>query len=154
MNKISENYKQTATDFFKQGYNCAQSVVLTFSDLLDIDDKTLAMLASPFGGGMGGMREVCGAVSGMFMVLGLLEGYSQPKDYEEKKKLYEKVQKLASEFKAECGAIRCGDLLSMQNGNLQSAPSKRDEQYYKKRPCAEITGIAAGILANYLFNKD
>lgn len=152
-NKI-EIYKNKATDYFKQGYNCAQSVVLAFSDMLNLDTQILAKLASPFGGGMGGMREVCGAASGMFLVLGILEGYSDPKAYEEKKELYGKVQNLAAEFKKQCGSIICGDLLKM--GSIkpdENSPAQRNETYYKKRPCAEITGIATEILAKHLISE-
>ena len=84
---------------FKNGYNCAQAVLLAFSDELEIDEKTLALISSSFGGGMGRMREVCGAVSGMFMVAGLKYGYSDPSAKQEKAELYALIQKLAASFK-------------------------------------------------------
>ena len=83
---------------FKNGYNCAQAVLLAFSDELEIDEKTLALISSSFGGGMGRMREVCGAVSGMFMVAGLKYGYSGPSAKQEKAELYALVQNLAALF--------------------------------------------------------
>ena len=91
--------REIAENYFKQGYNCAQSVVLTFSKEINLDEKTALMLASPFGGGMGRLRETCGAVSGMLIVLGLLKGYSSLDDIKEKTELYSLVQKLVLQFK-------------------------------------------------------
>ena len=96
---------------FKNGYNCAQAVLLAFSDELEIDEKTLALISSSFGGGMGRMREVCGAVSGMFMVAGLKYGYSDPSAKQEKAELYALVQNLAAGFKEKNGSIICKELL-------------------------------------------
>ena len=81
MNKREELARQA----FKEGYNCSQAMVAAFSDLMGMDKKTALRLASSFGGGMGRMREVCGAVTGMFMVVGILYGYDDSKDYEGKK---------------------------------------------------------------------
>ena len=81
MNKREELARQA----FKEGYNCSQAMVVAFSDLMEMDKKTALRLASSFGGGMGRMREVCGAVTGMFMVVGILYGYDDAKDYEGKK---------------------------------------------------------------------
>lgn len=146
-------YKDMAINYFKQGYNCAQSVVLTFSDLINIDKQTLAKLASPFGGGMGRLREVCGAVSGMFIVLGILEGYDNPRASEEKKELYKKVQNLAEAFKKQFGSIVCGELLKLPTKKADKPqPSERNDAYYKKRPCVEITGTATEILAEHIIN--
>lgn len=100
---------------FKNGYNCAQAVLLAFSDELKIDEKTLALISSSFGGGMGRMREVCGAVSGMFMVAGLKYGYSDPSAKQEKAELYALVQKLAAGFKEKNGSIICKELLGVSD---------------------------------------
>ena len=91
-------YAQKAVDLFKEGFNCSQSVFLAFEDMYKMAPKTALMLSSSFGGGMGRLREVCGAVSGMFMVAGVLYGYDDPKDYEAKKVHYERIQQLAKEF--------------------------------------------------------
>lgn len=92
-------YGKRAEQLFMEGYNCSQAVLLSYSDITGLDDKTAAMLASGFGGGMGRMREVCGAVSGMFIVLGIVAGYSDPSDAQGKKSTYAAIQELASRFR-------------------------------------------------------
>lgn len=135
---------------FKQGYNCSQAVLLAFCDELNLDKETAARLASSFGGGIGRMREVCGAVSGMCMVAGLCKGYSDPKDMEGKKRHYSLIQKMANEFKEKNSSIICHELLGLSAGADSPSPSPRTAQYYKKRPCAELVGIAAEIAAKEL----
>ncbi len=137
-----------AKENFLSGYNCSQSVVLAFSDLTGVDKDTLLKLSSPFGGGMGRMREVCGAVSGMYIVLGLLEGYSDNKAYEQKKELYKTVQELAERFKVQNGSIICREVL--KNPSSSPEPTIRDENFYKERPCVKMVMTAADILENYL----
>jgi len=111
-------------------------------------------LASSFGGGMGRMREVCGACSGMFMVAGLLKGYSDMKADDEKKEHYALIQKLAEEFKKENGSIVCRELLDgIENNDSSPNPSKRTQAYYKKRPCAEYVADAARIMEEFLKDK-
>lgn len=144
--------KELAMQNFKKGYNCAQAVLLAFADLIDIDKDTLAKIASPFGGGMGRMREVCGSVSGMLLANGYLNGYSSPQAKEEKMELYANVQELAGKFKEQNGSIICRELL---NGVAPTnpVPEERTAEYYKKRPCVELVGMAAEILDNYLQSK-
>ena len=135
---------------FLEGYNCSQSVVLAFTDVLEeqgIDARTMARLASPFGGGMGRMREVCGAVSGMLMVLGLTEGYDDAKAFAAKKELYQKVQELCGAYREENGSIVCRELLGLAKGPDAPVPEKRTDAYYRKRPCPELCACAARILA-------
>jgi C_GCAxxG_C_C family probable redox protein len=144
---------ELARQLFLEGYNCAQAVVLAFDDGLEeqgVDPKTAARMASPFGGGMGRLREVCGSVSGMLLVLGLAEGYDDPKAFAEKKELYEKVQELAGAFRAENGSIVCRDLLGLGAGPSGATPERRTDSYYRKRPCPELCGCAARILAGHL----
>ena len=142
--------KEKAMQSFKEGYNCAQCMMLAFEDVLTIELETAVKIASPFGGGMGRLREVCGSVSGMFMVLSFLKGYHAPEDYEGKKELYEHVQELARRFEAENGSIICRDLLGLHVQHDEAAPEKRTETYYKNRTCDEKIGSAAEILENYL----
>ena len=142
--------KEKAMQGFRDGYNCAQSIVLAFEDMLTIDLDTALKIASPFGGGMGRLREVCGSVSGMFMVLGFVKGYNEPGNYEGKKELYEHVQELARRFEEENGSIVCRDLLGLNVKKEDAAPEKRTEEYYKKRPCVELVGCATEILEQYL----
>lgn len=144
-------YAKKAMDLFKEGFNCSQSVFLAFEDMYKMDPKTALMLSSSFGGGMGRLREVCGAVSGMFMVAGVLYGYDDPKDYEAKKVHYERIQQLAKEFESRNGSIVCRQLLGLGEGKKDTpAPEKRTQEYYKKRPCAELVGMAAAIMEQYI----
>lgn len=142
-------YGEKAKTLFHEGYNCAQAVFAAFSDVTGVDFETSLKLSSGFGGGMGRMREVCGAVSGMFMVLGAIEGYTSPTDNAVKMELYTKVQNLAGKFKAENGTIICRELLE---GNVSNTPNptERTPEFYKKRPCAEYVEIAADAVADYL----
>ena len=141
--------KDIGMELFKSGFNCAQSVMGACACEMDMTLEEAVKIASPFGGGMGRMREVCGAVSGMFMVLGRLEGYDQV-DRDKQKALYEKVNILADKFKAETGSIICKELLGLTKKENDLTPEKRDENYYKKRPCVELVGLACEILENHL----
>ena len=142
--------KEKAMQSFLDGYNCAQCMMLAFEDMLTIDLDTALKIASPFGGGMGRLREVCGSVSGMFMVLGFIKGYHEPGNYEGKKELYEHVQELARRYEEANGSIICRELLGLNVKKEEATPEKRTEEYYKKRPCAEKIGSAAEILEQYL----
>lgn len=141
---------QKAMALFKEGYNCAQAVFLAYSDKYDMDTEAASRLASSFGGGFGRMREVCGAVSGMGMVAGMLYGYDSPKDFEGKTKHYARIQKLAGKFTEDNGSIVCKELLGLEKKEETHVPEKRTEEYYKKRPCGELVGIAAAILEEYI----
>lgn len=145
---------EKAADLFEEGYNCAQAVFLAYADKLDMDRETAAKLASSFGGGMGRMREVCGAVSGMFMVAGVLYGYDDPKAFEEKKEHYARIQELAAKFKEENGSIVCRELLGLEAGADNPTPSVRTAEYYKKRPCKELVAMAADILESYIEKEE
>ena len=142
--------KEIAMQSFLNGYNCSQCMILAFEDMLTIDVNTALKMASPFGGGMGRLREVCGSVSGMFIVFGFLKGYSEPDDYDGKKALYAHIQELANRFEKANGSIVCRDLLGLTVQHDSSAPEKRTDAYYKKRPCAEMVGSATEILEAYL----
>lgn len=144
------NYADKARQLFKEGYNCSQAVLLAFSDLTGLDKETALKLSSSFGGGMGRMREVCGAVSGMFMVIGILYGYDDPKDQTGKTEHYKRIQQLAEAFKAENDSIICRELLGLGSGPDQPTPELRTDDYYKKRPCAEMVASAAAITEAYI----
>jgi len=137
-----------AAELFLQGYNCAQAVAVAFSDLTGLSPQLSAKMASSFGGGMGRMREVCGAVSGMLMVTSLLYGYDRPEDEQGKKELYRLVQSLAEQFRQQNGSIICRELL--KNPPSDPNPSPRTEQYYRQRPCAAMVYTAAQILDDYI----
>lgn len=144
--------REIAVQNFKDGYNCAQSVVLAFADKVDLSKDDLLRIASGFGGGMGRLREVCGAVSGMFMVGGLIFGYSSPDAKTEKIELYKNIQKLAEEFKINNGSIICRELLGTVQPQAPE-PEVRTAAYYQKRPCAELVGDAAEILEKFLTER-
>lgn len=150
----SNKYAVRAMELFKEGYNCSQAVFLAFSDLYNMDEKTALMLSSSFGGGLGRLRHVCGAVSGMAMVAGVLYGYDDPKNHEAKSAHYERIQKLVKEFENNNGSIICRELLGLGNQKESHVPEKRTEEYYKKRPCVEMVGQAAYIMDNYINKED
>lgn len=142
-----------AREYFTAGYNCAQSVVMAFSDIMSLDEVGAARIAAPFGGGMGRMREVCGAVSGMTMVAGAISPATDPKNMVERKNNYALVQHFAAMFREQNGDIVCRRLLSLEprEENAETAmPSQRTAEYYKKRPCVEYVAAAARIVATYL----
>ena len=137
-----------AGELFLTGYNCAQSVTMAFADLMGMDEQAAARLASPFGGGMGRMREVCGAVSGMLIVLGTLYGYDTPGDDDRKGQLYAEVQALAGSFRQEIGTLICREILD--NPPSDPNPTPRTEAFYKERPCARMVMTAAGIMDAFI----
>ena len=138
--------REAAMANFMKGYNCSQSIVLAFSDMLDIDEKTLSKMASSFGGGMGRLREVCGSVCGMFMVAGLLYGYDGPETGQVKADHYARIQELARRFEEKHGSIVCRELLGLSVRRDVPVPEARTAEYYKKRPCPELAWRAAQIL--------
>ena len=144
------NHSEYAVDLFVQGYNCAQAVAVAFCDMTGLDEQTAARMASSFGGGMGRMREVCGAVSGMLMVAGLLYGYDDPKATKEKRELYAQVQAMAGRFREELGSIICRDLL--KNPPSDPNPTPRTAEFYKERPCARMVKTAARIMEEFIEN--
>ncbi len=141
---------QQAKENFEQGYNCAQSVLLAFCDETGLSREQAAKLASAFGGGMGRMREVCGAVSAMFMVEGLLEGYSDPKAKEEKSELYARVRTLADRFREKNHSIICRELLIDTETTPGGEPEARTKEYYERRPCGCYVEDAAYLIAEAL----
>ncbi len=142
--------EKIAEDLFLQGYNCSQAVLAAFSDEIGLDRETAFKLSSSFGGGMGRMREVCGAVSAMFMIAGMKYGYSNPKDSNAKTEHYKLIQSLAATFKEENGSIVCKELLGLLKGPDSPVPEARTPSYYKKRPCVELVKSAAKIMSDYL----
>ncbi|MCQ2796830.1 MAG: C-GCAxxG-C-C family protein [Bacilli bacterium] len=147
VNKI--NREETAKAYFRQGYSCSQAVMLAYQDLIKLDKKTILKISSPFGGGMGRLRETCGALSGAFLVLGYLEG-NDSIDNKRKEVLYKKVQAIAKGFEKENGFIQCRHLLHLAENKSSPKPSKRNEKYYHSRPCVEIVGSATRILEKHL----
>jgi C_GCAxxG_C_C family probable redox protein len=147
------NHVEKAKELFKEGYNCAQSVFAAFCDEMNIERDVALKISSSFGGGMGKMREVCGAVSGMFMVAGALYGYDDPKNAQIKAAHYARIQELAKHFRENNRTIVCRELLGLEQKNESSVPTERNNEFYKKRPCGELVEDAARIMEDYIKNK-
>lgn len=140
-------HAEKAAAAFQNGANCAQAVVTAYADELGMDEKTALRLASSFGGGIGRMREVCGAVSGMMMVYGLLRGYDDLNDPALKKAHYANVQALAAQFREANGSIICRELLELRKGeNADPTPTPRDAQFFHSRSCLGFVQSACDIL--------
>jgi len=146
-----EKRSDKAYRMFLEGFNCSQSVVLAFYDLFDIPEDTAKRMSASFGGGMGRMREVCGAFSGIIMVLGLFAGQTDGDDQEAKKENYRLVQEAAELFREENkGSIICREILGLEKAEGTFVPAPRTDEYYKKRPCPETIRGAAAIVVKIL----
>ena len=143
-------YTDRAVELFKSGFNCSQAVFAAFSEKIGMDEQTALRVSAGLGGGVGRMREVCGAVSGAAMLAGMVYGATDGEDREAKAKTYEVVQEIAAEFKKENPSIVCRELLGLSKADENPIPEARTEQYYKQRPCAEIVATAAELLEKYL----
>lgn len=153
--KSNMTRREIAENNFVQGYSCAQSVVLAFSDITGFGGEQALRLCSSFGGGMGRLREVCGAVSGMFIVEGLLEGYDYPDKPDAKQQKtahYARIQELAQRFKQINGSIVCREILGAR-ATTSPVPDDRTPEYYKTRPCAKMCGDAAEVLETFLHER-
>ena len=144
---------ERAEAFFREGYNCSQAVFLAFHDLADLDLDASARLSSSFGGGVGRLREICGAVSGALMALGMIAGYSDPKDPEAKAAHYRLVQEFAARFRGKEGSIVCRELLAGIETSEGPVPAERNEEFYRKRPCPRLVRLAAETAAAMLEEK-
>jgi C_GCAxxG_C_C family probable redox protein len=146
-------YSEKALELFNQGFNCSQAVFAAFCDEIDMDLKSALKIGASFGGGMGRLREVCGAVSGMFMVAGMLYGYDDPLDMAAKTAHYKLIQELAKKFRDTNGSIVCRELLGLGKGPDSPIPEERTAVYYHKRPCAEYVKCAAEIMEQFIDRK-
>ena len=135
-----------AVECFEQGYNCAQAVVAASAGDMGMEQEQILRLASSFGGGMGRLREVCGAMTGLFMVAGARYGYSDIDDKEAKTRHYQLIQDLAAQFREQFGSIICRDLLLPDDAGTDPTPSDRTQEYYQRRPCADYVRFAAALL--------
>lgn len=138
-------HAEKARDLFLSGCSCSQAVLCAYCDELGIPHDTALRLASSFGGGLGGSREICGAVSGMLMVAGLKWGYTDVQDLDAKKAHYARTRALIDAFKAAHGTTVCRELLSSL-AELKTEPSARTAQYYKERPCVRFVETAAMLI--------
>lgn len=145
---------QHAVENFMAGYGCSQSVVAAFADLYGFTDQQAKLVAAGFGGGVGRLRMMCGAVSGLVILAGMKDGQTDGADAQGKANCYRVVQELLEEFKKENGSVICAELLGIKGavppGNF--VPDVRNAEYYKKRPCVAKVESAARIFASYLDN--
>ncbi|MDE5984714.1 MAG: C-GCAxxG-C-C family protein [Eubacterium sp.] len=138
---------EKAKALFMSGCNCSQAVAAAFCEETGLSEELTKKLTMGFGGGMGRMREVCGAISAMTFVISAI--YS-----EDKANIYNRVQTVANKFREENGSIVCRELLGLSiKGADSPVPEKRTNEYYKKRPCPELVAMAADILDEYLKNN-
>jgi C_GCAxxG_C_C family probable redox protein len=149
-----EQRVERAKELFHQGFNCSQSVFAACADLYGIEDEELALrLSASFGGGIGRMRQTCGAACGMFLLAGLENGSATAHDAEGKQQNYALVQNLAAKFKDENGSLICAELLGIAPKPQDPTPEARTEAYYQKRPCADMVASAVRIFLEYLEQK-
>ena len=156
---LEERVEKAKRLFKEDGFNCCQAVVLAYNDIFGLDDKTAASVASGFGGGMGRMREVCGSVSGMTILAGMISPADDPSNKSGRTANYALVQEMAERFKEINGSILCKELLGLvPMGSASNAPkespepSDRTAEYYKKRPCEELVGISARIVGEKIIH--
>jgi C_GCAxxG_C_C family probable redox protein len=151
---MEKNRVEEAVKLFKEGYNCSQSVVAAFADEYGFTREQALKMSASFGGGIGRMRETCGAACGIFMLAGLEKGCVDGADNKGKSDNYALVQQLAEEFRRRNGSINCGELLGLKpNPNISPDAELRTPQYYAKRPCSKIVEEAATIWTEYMDGK-
>lgn len=151
-NEEIEGRVEKAKALFKQGFNCSQSVFAACADIYGMDEQTALRVAASFGGGIGRMRQTCGAACGMFLLAGLENGSAQIGDAEGKKRNYALVQDLAEQFKQVNGSLICSELLGIAPQAQEPTPETRTEAYYQKRPCVEMVASAVRIYLTTLPN--
>lgn len=148
-----EERVQMARDNFKvHGYNCCQSVLLAYADVIGLEPQTAAVMASAFGGGMGRLREVCGSVTAMFMITGFISPAADPSIKTDRTANYALVQDVAAAFREKNGSIVCRELLGLKPKSAVESPepSDRTPEYYRKRPCEDLIACSARIIGERL----
>lgn len=142
-----------AADLFKSGYNCAQSVFAAYADLFGMDFQMALKMSSAMGGGVGRMREICGAVSAMAMLAGLKEGNDDPENEEAKAHIYALVREMSGRFREKEGTIICRELLGIEGMEESAKPSVRTAEFYATRPCPRLIAEAAEIIEEVLLER-
>lgn len=148
-----ENRITHAVQLFKEGYNCSQSVVAAFADLYGFTNEQALRMSASFGGGIGRMRQTCGAACGMFLLVGLDCGAIEGSDRSGKSHNYKVVQQLAAKFADYNGSIICAELLGLKQPEHSYQAEKRTSEYYQKRPCAKMVETGARLFVEYLKSK-
>ena len=145
--------RQRAIENFRTGYNCAQAVFLAYSDIYNVEEKLAKQLAAPFGGGIGRMREVCGALSGAFMLVGLKYPADDPENKEAKMENYAAVQRVAAPFREKHGTIICRELLDAKRAKPETDLADPFGEYLAKNPCARFVADTAEIIGRELVGE-
>lgn len=151
---MKKSRAEKAKDFFLEGYNCSQAVILAFCDVVDIDKDILLSMASPFGGGIARLREVCGAFSSAIMILGYKFGYNTPEKGEKKIEYYKLIRDFSRRVEDANGSFVCRRLLGLGDGPSDPVPEERTKEYYDKRPCGDIIKTTAQILDDFIKEKE
>lgn len=141
--------QQKALDCFLSGFNCAQAVFSACAPLLGLDEESALKVAGGFGGGMARLQEVCGAVTGAFMLVGLKHGKTRPQDDEAKDRTYALVAELAERFSARHGALRCRDLLGIDLNSEEGKAAFRDQEMHRLK-CEKYVADAAALAEELL----
>lgn len=147
------NHEEKATELFYKGCNCTQAVFAAFCDVTGIEFETALKMSSPFGGGLGRLRETCGAVSGMTLAAGCLFGYSDLADPEKKKEVYALTAEMANRFKAETGSLVCREILGLKDYVYSPQAQPRTAEFYRTRPCPGCIAAAARILDSVIAER-
>ena len=136
---------EKAEQLFLQGYACSQAIMVAFADLTGMDTRQAKLVAAPFGGGMGRLRLTCGALTGAFMVLGLLYGNEQPKDTETKYSCYELVRELEKQFRQLHQSSQCGEILQQH-----TTAAEVDRRGHHQKICHILVRDTARLLAELI----
>ncbi len=154
INEINWNRNSSGANraeaLFMEGYNCCQSVFAAFAPRFGMNEEYALKLSCSLGGGIGRMREVCGAVSGMALIVSLCNGNTDPHDSDAKEENYRTVRMLSDIFREKQGTIICRELLGLSQAEKQARPQDRTKAYYESRPCPHLVKNAALILEHYL----
>lgn len=151
---MNKDRTKLAVDFFCKGYNCAQSVACAYSDLLGISQEDAYLISAGMGGGIGGMRLTCGALSGAAIIAGLKYGKYDPNDNEKKTEMYSIISEIGNAFTEKFESNCCFDLLTKAGVDFSVKPKERTEKYYRERPCGEFVEYASLLLEKLVFNGD
>ena len=145
--------QEKATEYFRQGYNCAQSVFAAFAAEMGLPEDTALRLPSAFGAGLGRMRGTCGAFAGLAMVAGGKHG-NLTGDPADKERIFALTRQLADAFRAEFGTLQCRELLHLPEDAREGArPQERTAAYYAARPCERCVAFCAARAAEILAGK-
>lgn len=136
-----------AVSYFKEGYACSQSVVLAFAERVKLDPMVAKRISGTFGGGMGRLRQKCGALTGAFMILGMAKGYDRPDDMDGKMAVYSKVRELNRKVEETFGTSQCNELL-IKYSNPEHVQQRSHHQDICVKIVADVTGKLYDMLGN------